>query len=331
MNRFRLAAVVVLLLMSTFAARASAQAGGSQGFSLDEALQYATDHYPTVKAALEQLNASTANVDVAKSAYLPRFDALWQTNRATANNIFGQLLPQSVLPSISGPVLSSASNDSVWGSAVGGLFSWEPFDFGLRGASVQEADAGVRRARADEGLTRLGVQNAVAQAFLGVISAQQAVTAAEADVQRRDVLARAARTLADNQLRPGAEASRAEAELAAARTRAIQARQALVVAHVTLNQMLGIRDGPVEVHPSHLLDSIPTGTTPSTPAVAHPLLQSSQAAVDLARARETVLAKTDAPRLYLQSSVFARGSGANPDGSFAGGTDGLGLDRANWA
>jgi outer membrane protein TolC len=49
--------------------------------------------------------------------------------------------------------------------------------------------------------------------------------------------------------------------------------------------------------------------------------------VDLARARETVLTKTDRPRLYLQSSVSARGSGANTDG----GADGLGLERANWA
>jgi outer membrane protein TolC len=44
-----------------------------------------------------------------------------------------------------------------------------------------------------------------------------------------------------------------------------------------------------------------------------------------------VLAKTDRPRLYLQSSVLARGSGANTDGVFDGGADGLGLERANWA
>ncbi len=43
------------------------------------------------------------------------------------------------------------------------------------------------------------------------------------------------------------------------------------------------------------------------------------------------LAKTDRPRLYLQSSVFARGSGADPSGTFDGGAGGLGLDRANWA
>jgi outer membrane protein TolC len=56
-----------------------------------------------------------------------------------------------------------------------------------------------------------------------------------------------------------------------------------------------------------------------------------QATVDQARALEEVLARTDLPRVFVQSSVFARGTGANPSGVFDGGVDGLGLDRANWA
>ena len=35
--------------------------------------------------------------------------------------------------------------------------------------------------------------------------------------------------------------------------------------------------------------------------------------------------------MYFQSSVFARGSGANANGQLDGGFAGLGLDRANWA
>ena len=105
---------------------------------------------------------------------------------------------------------------------------------------VSEAEAGVVRARAEEGLTRLAVQNAVGGAFLAVVSAQQALAATDGDVQRREVLARAAHTLVDNQLRPGAEASRADAELAAARTRAIQARAAVTLGHTTLARLLGI-------------------------------------------------------------------------------------------
>ena len=334
MNRLCHVATIAALLVSS--TRAHAQATDSQTttprtFTLGEALQYAVDHYPTVRAALEHVNASTANVSVAKTAYLPRFEALWQTNRATANNIFGQLLPQSTIPALSGPVLLSASSQSVWGSAAGGLFSWEPFDFGLRAATVHEAEAGVVRARAEEGLTRLGVQTAVGVAFLGVISARQAVTAAEADVERRQTLARAAQTLADNQLRPGAEASRASAEHAASRTRAIQARQALVVSQVTFSQVLGIIDGPVDVNATGLLEGVPTAAPQTVSRPEHPLVQSSQAAVDLARAREDVLAETNRPHIYLQSSAFARGSGANPDGEFDGGAAGLGLERANWA
>ena len=333
MKRIRVGVVLVgVLALST---NARAQAAGVQAppttLTLEQALEYALAHYPSVRAALEQVSASTAGVSVAKSGYLPRFDSVWQTNRATANNIFGQLLPQSVIPSISGPVLPAASGESVWGSAVGGLLSWEPVDFGLRSATVREAEAAVVQSRAEEGLTRLAVQNAVGGAFLAVVSAQQALAAADADVQRREVLARAAHTLVDNQLRPGAEASRADAELAAARTRAIQARSAVTLGQTTLARLLGIPDGQVSVNTARLLDAVVPANAPMASAPQHPLVRSEQAAVDLARTRETVLAATDRPRLYLQSSVSARGSGANTDGVFDGGADGLGLDRANWA
>ena len=297
--------------------------------TLEQALEYAVDHYPTVRAALEELNASSAGVSVAKSAYWPRLDSLWQSNRGTANNIFGQVLPQSVIPAMSGPVLTSASSSSVWGSATGALFSWEPFDFGLRHASVVSAEAAVARARADEELTRLDVQAGVGTAFLNIVGAQRAVAALQADVDRRDVLARAVHTLVDNQLRPGAEASRTDAERAAARTRLIQAQQAVTLAQITLARVLGTT-GAVAIDATTLIDRMPEDAPAAAPTT-HPLTQVRQAAVDVARAQEEVLSRSDLPRVYFQSSVFARGSGANANGQLDGGISGLGLDRANWA
>jgi len=297
--------------------------------TLEQALQYAIDHYPTVRAALEQVNASSAAVSVAKSASLPRLDSLWQSNRGTANNIFGQVLPQSVIPSMSGPVLPSASGGSVWGSATGALFSWEPFDFGLRQATVVSAEAAVTRARAAEALTRLDVQTAVGTAFLNIVGAQRAVPALQADVDRRDLLSRAVHTLVDNQLRPGAEASRGDAELAAAQTRLIQAQQAVALAQITLARVLGVTSGSVAIDAT-TLDRVPTDV-PTAPTTTHPLAQFRQAAVDVAQAQEHILSRTDLPHVYFQSSVFARGSGANANGQLDGGFSGLGLDRANWA
>src|SRR4029450_2732730 len=222
---------IVTMLCSTVASAQGIQTAPQQpppvSLTLEQALQYAVDHYPTVRAALEHLNASTAGVSVAKSAYWPRLDSLWQSNRGTVNNIFGQVLPHT-------GILAPAASGSVWGSATGALFSWEPFDFGLRHASVASAEAAVARARADDALTGLDVQTAVGTAFLNIVGAQRAVAALQADVDRRDLLARAVHILVDNQLRPGAEASRTDAERAAAQTRLIQAQQVVTLAQITL-------------------------------------------------------------------------------------------------
>jgi outer membrane protein TolC len=335
MIRFRAFIMTVLGLLAlpvgVQAQPVEQQSPSQQTFTLEEALQYAVDHYPSVRAAVEQVNVSTAGVAVARAGYLPRLESLWQTNRGTANNIFGQLLPQSVIPAMSGPVLSSESGQSVWGSAAGVLFSWEPVDFGLRRASVRAAEASVARARADESLTRLEVQRTVAAAFLAVVGAERGVAATHADVERREVLARAAQTLADNQLRPGAEASRADAERAAAQTRFIQARQGFVLAQTMLARVLGVTNGSVSVNSEGLFTTMPMPTTPAAAASTHPFAQARQEAVNAARAQENVLARTYRPRFYLQSSVFARGSGANPDGPFDTGVDGLRLERTNWA
>jgi outer membrane protein len=307
------------------------QAAVPQTFTLEQAIQYAVDHYPTVRAALEQVNVSTAGVSVARAAYLPRLDSLWQSNRATANNIFGQVLPQSVIPAMSGPVLPSTSDQTMWGSAAGAMFTWEPADFGLRKATVVGAEAVVTQARAGEALTQLDVQSAVGTAFLGILAAQRAVTAAQADVDRRDTLARAVHTLVDNQLRPGADASRVDAERAAAQTRLIQAQAVVTLAQTTMARVLGVTNGPVTIDATNLLEQLPATDVTAGAATAHPLAHVHQAAVDAARAQQQVLARTDFPRLYVQSSVFARGSGANPNGTLDGGLDGLGLERANWA
>jgi outer membrane protein TolC len=69
----------------------------------------------------------------------------------------------------------------------------------------------------------------------------------------------------------------------------------------------------------------------AAPAADHPSALSRHAAVLAARAEETIVARTDLPRVLLQSSVFARGSGASPDGTLDTSSSGLGLDRDNWA
>src|SRR6266567_1692869 len=102
--------VVVGCLLSP--ERAGAQPAPSGPLSLNDAVQLALKNYPAINESRARAQAADEGIGVARTAYLPRLDMLWQGNRATRNNVFGLLLPQAILPPISGPVLGTRSYDS---------------------------------------------------------------------------------------------------------------------------------------------------------------------------------------------------------------------------
>jgi outer membrane protein TolC len=322
---------LLLCVVSTRKAEAQTKKTQKRVFTLESAVQFAEKNYPAVRAALERVNAAHAGVSLARTNYLPRADVLWQTNRATDNNITGLLLPQLVVPPISGPVSASPSDGSGWGSTAGLLVSWEAVDFGLRHAQVEEAASAQRLATDEESVTRLDVEVAAAQAFLNLAAAKETVKAAEGNVRRRQVFDMVVRQLAASQLRPGADASRADAELASARIELIQAQEAETSARAEFAELLGVAGGEVHIRSDSLLQ-LPSAQPLVAPGYrANPLAVAQRARVAQVQAEEHVLGHSYFPHLYLQSAFFGRGSGFNPDGTFAGGTQGLGLDRGNWA
>src|SRR5689334_16256723 len=144
--------VIFLCFCADWVAAQSNPAESSQPntaeISLQDVVRSALRDYPQIHISQEELNASIANIRLARTAYLPHADGLFQANRATRNNIFGAILPQSIIPPISGPVIGSNNGGSVWGSATGVLVSWQPFDFGLRHDNVVAARAARERADA---------------------------------------------------------------------------------------------------------------------------------------------------------------------------------------
>src|SRR5713226_6778570 len=321
--------VVAFVLLLALGPMAVAQS--SRVLTLEQAVDFALKNYPAVRAALERVNAAQAGVGLARTSYLPRADMLWQTNRATDNNITGLLLPQSVIAPITGAVTMSPSNQNAWGSAAGLLFSWEPVDFGYRGAKIGAARAIRDQATAEAALTRLDVALATVNAYLTVLAAQRTVHAAEADLQRRDTFDKAVRVLVDNQLRAGVDASRADAELARAKVNLARAQQQEKICRAALADILGLPDTSVEVREGSLLGPPPEGSPLATPLSNNPIAEVQHARVEEAQAQVHILDRSYYPKFYLQSSVYGRGSGWDPAGNFEGGTAGLGLDRSNWS
>jgi outer membrane protein len=307
------------------------QSGPPAALTLAQAVENSLKNYPSIRVSQEQINAAAAAIQLARTAYLPRLDALAQVNRATRNNVFGLLLPQNVLPSMSGPVIGTNNFGSVWGSAVGGLITWEPFDFGLRGASVAAASAARAQSEAAVKRTQFEVTVAAADAYLTLFAAQETVRAAQAGVDRADVVVRSITAQVNAQLRPGADQSRAEAELAAARTQYIQAEQAIEVSRATLAQFIGMDPSHVSLATGSLVQLPPDQVPTALNEAANPVMVEQNAAIEQARAQLRVLERSYFPRFYLQGTAYARGTGAETNGERLGGLNGLAPNFQNYA
>jgi len=322
-----LAALAILILTSSI----RAQQVNPGSLTISEAVDRALKTYPSITVSQEQINAAASAIDLARTAYLPRIDSLAQVNRATRNNVFGLLLPQSVIPSISGPVLGTNGTESVWGSAIGALVTWEPFDFGLRGANVSAAAAARAHSEASSKRTQLEVAVATADAYLTLVAAEETIQAAQAGVDRSQILARIVRAQVDAQLRPGADASRADAELAAAQTQLARAEQAVAVSRAVLAQFVGGDPRQIKTVTSKLL-TLPAEETP-VPLVPlkNPFAAEQNAVVEQKKAELQALGKLYVPKFYVQGSAYARGTGAVTDGSTPGGFNGLATNTQNYA
>jgi outer membrane protein len=328
-KRVVMTAIALMGLLMRFSVAAAAQQTPDTPLTLNAAVDLALHNHPAVREARAGSVAASADIAVARTAYLPRLDFLWQVNRATRNNVFGLLLPQAVIPPVSGPVLEETL-DGVWGSAGGLLLSWEAVDFGRRGAAVDVARAESGFADAQRIVTELDVASAAADAYLGVLAADAALGAARANVERLDTFANSVRVLVQNQLRAGVEQARAEAELAAARNRLTEATRNGELARLALAEALGMPAARIALAPGAL------SKVPARPPVAlsfvsasHPRAAAADAQVDAVRARDRVLDRSYFPRLELQTAISGRSVSQQVDGTSAG--SGLGLGTQNWA
>lgn len=325
------ASAVVLFLVLLMPALLAAQTtnSGPRVLTLEAAVGYALQHYPAVRASFEELRAAHAGVSLARAQYLPALSGVYQDSRATQNQVPGIWLGTPITPTVEGPT-GNSSAQSYWGSQTAALFSWEPFDFGLRGSMVGQAKSAEAKSAADVARTRLDVATAVGNYYLMAVAAQLATKAAEANLSRWQVFDQSVHTLADNQLRPGVDASRADAQLALAKTQLYQAQQVEQEYLATLAALMGIAGTEIQLVPGTLI-SLPSSDSLSNLAPAeNPIARQQMATVQQIQAQEKALSKTDYPRLFLQGEGFARGSEVPANGSHIGNWNGLAPGTGNW-
>jgi outer membrane protein len=326
-SRYLFSAVAIILGFGIASPAAFAQSAqpASKVFTLQQAVDFALANYPAVRAALEQYNAARSGVGLAKTTYAPFVSAVAQDDRGTRESVLGVLMPQfpTILTGTEGTV--SPGNGTYWVSGMGFLFSWEPFTFGYRRSLVHSAQATASRTAAQVDLTRLGVSSAVVNASLALLAEEQRVKASEADVARREVFARSVHALVDAHLRPGADASRADAELAVARTQLIETQEREGEDNALMAELLGIAGTPIEIQPGPLLEPPPDQIWAQLPAAQHPAAIVAQRNIDEVQSRINVLNHSYFPHFYVEELTSGRGSNELSTTKFAPGATAEGL------
>lgn len=325
----RTAALLLVFLMPRFSS-AQANNSGPRDLTLEDAVSYAVQHYPAVRASLEELHAAHAGVSLARTQYLPVLSGVYQDSRATQNQVPGIWLGTPITPTVEGPT-GGSSGQSYWGSQTAALFSWEPFDFGLRGSMVGQARSAEAKSGANVARTRLEVATAVGNYYLMAVAAELAKKAAQANLDRWRVFNQSVHALVDNQLRPGVDASRADAQLALAKTQLYQAQQVEQVSLVMLAALMGMAGTEIRLEAGVLVSLPSSDSLPNLAPAEHPIAREQMATVQQIQAQEKVLSKTDYPRLFLQGEGFARGSEVPATTSYLGNWNGLAPGRGNWA
>jgi len=316
-----LTAKLAILFLAARMAMPAQQPTPSPGLDIAQAVQQALRNYPSIRVTQEQMNAAAAGIRLARTAYLPRVDTLFQMNRATRNTFYGLLLPQGVIPGVDGVPANNLG--SVWDSGAGVMVTWQPFDFGLRRANVAAATATRNQTQATLNRTRYDVSVATADAFLTVIAAQQTAEAARAAVDSWQTLLRSIHALVAAELRPGADESRVQAELAVAQTQVAQAEQAIGVARATLAQFVGAPSDQLTLSAGRLLKLAPERGEAPLNVAASPLALEQNAVIAQQQSQLSALQRTYYPQFLLQGLTAARGTGMETNGSRLGGLNGL--------
>ena len=302
----------------------------ANALTMPEAVEAALKNYPSIRVSQEEMNAAAAGIRLAQTAYLPRVDGLAQVNRATRNTYYGLLLPQGIIPGVDG--IAANNFGTVWDSGMGVLVSWQPFDFGLRRANVDAATAAQKQSQAAVERTQYDVAVATADAFLTVIAAQQTAEAARGTVASWQSLLKTIHALVSAELRPGADESRVQAELALAQTQLAQAEQAIDVARTTVAQFTGLPASQVTLSAGKLVGQLPPDqSTPALDAAANPLAREQTTVIAQEQARLHSLERTNYPEFSVQGLAAARGTGMETNGARLGAFNGLAPTVQNYS
>lgn len=300
-----------------------AQSPPDSVLTLVDALDRAVQYYPSLKSRRAETEAAKADLDVRKAIFLPVAAVQAQALYGTSNNIRGAYFPnEGTTNSVSSGIKPNGpTTDAVWSSLASLNVNWKAITFGRNKAELGVFQSSIARAEADYRQELFVQQVRVADAYLMVLILDQAVNVQVANLNRVRSFRQLIEANTRSGLRPGADSSLADAELAKAQLLLLESRRIAQQQRVQLSQLTGLPTVALQLDTTTFQRSIPADFAFSEASLlAHPVLAGYQRQIDLDRARVEAIRKSVVPAISVNGSFWARGSGISdnltPEGNF---------------
>ena len=200
--------------------------------TLEQCMALALKYHPSLQASESTVDASKARVEQALAAYYPQVNLTGSYNASTNNFV-----------AFAGSVVSPRYNWTFFDIYSTGLsLNQNIYDFGRTSNSVKINRENARANEEDLNTTKQTVVLNVKQSYYGVLQTLAIIKVAEDTVNQSKQYLDQARGFYEAGTRPKIDVTKAEVVLANADLAVIRAKNNYLVARVTLNNAMGLRE-----------------------------------------------------------------------------------------
>ena len=304
-------------------------------YSLAEFVDSAQRHMPVLLQKKSQLEAAKAGITDARHAFLPTSYIGDEVTAGTDNSIPGSYISFGIIPSSSSGVRSS----NLYQSAIGniGFFynQFELLDFGLKKATIRNAQAFADLSQADLDRETYLIKWQVAKLYLDILKSEFQLAIDRENVSRYDTIYRVIQAVTKSGIKPGADSALALAELSRTRTTYNQTLGQVRELQQQLSYLTGIPAAAIGIDTSNARANLPLlngiGNAPDSALSGNPLVDYFNKERELYVRREELARKSYLPRVLLNGVGWARGSSIDYTNNYkSSAVSGLGYQRFNY-
>lgn len=304
-----------------------------QFYTLSALVDSAQHHLPVLMQKKALADAARAGITDARHAFLPTSYIGDEVTAGTDNSIPGSYISFGVIPSASSGVRSS----NIYQSAIGniGFFynQYELLDFGLKKATVRNAQAFANLSQADLDRETYLVKWQVAKLYLDLLKGESQLSIDKENVDRYDTIYTVIQAVTSSGIKPGADSALALAELSKTRASYNQSLGQVRQLMQQLSYLSGIPADNIRIDTSRsgAYQSMPGVQHDSAVATANPLLDYFNKEKSLYVQRQDLIRKSYLPRVLLNGVGWARGSSIDYTDQYkSSAASGLGYQRFNY-